>query len=236
MLDRKVRDALVCVQVAGTFQGTCRTGIEATAAGTATILLRGVVIQFQGCDDLSEKEKGAFTGYNQVGILPNPAKTGFPGPVTLQNGSRVGEEAGDRKGRVSLSPCLTRGRRGTGLRILRPKRPAHLRPPVKHGDKGCYVFPKLPEFVFHNDMIVLPISIIGNARGTGRLLLCRIVIKGHGNNGTGTFHQPRRIEPDITVVLHIFHAGMTSFGYPPVKKQNFGVCGSHFSYSAGIEA
>jgi len=85
-------------------------------------------------------------------------------------------------------------------------------------------------------MIVLSISIIGNARGTGRLLLWRIVIKSHGNNGTGTFHQPCRIKPDITVVLHIFHAGMTSFGYPPVKKQSFGVCGSHFSYSAGIEA
>ena len=119
MLDRKVRDALVCVQVAGTFQGTCRTGIEATAASTATVLLRGVIIQFQGGDDLSEKEKGTFAGDNQVGILPDPAKAGFPGPVTLQDGSGVGEEAGGRKGGISLSPWMTRGRPGTELLNLR---------------------------------------------------------------------------------------------------------------------
>ena len=91
---------------------------------TSLVPVLDTVIQFQGGDDLSEKEKGTFAGDDQVGILPDPAKAGFPGPVTLQDGSGVGEEAGGRKGGISLSPCLTRGR-------LSDRCPGTSRPPER---------------------------------------------------------------------------------------------------------
>ena len=100
----------------------------------------------------------------------------------------------------------------------------------------CYVLPELVQFVFYYEVVVFSVSVIGDTGGIGRLLHSRVIVEGDGDNGTGAFHQAGGIETDVAVVLHILHAGMATFGYPPVKKQSFGVCGSYFGYSAGIEA
>ncbi len=55
------------------------------------------------------------------------------------------------------SPRISsRGRRGTDLLIFRSKRPAHLQPRVKHGDKACYVLPELPEYITRKGEISPP--------------------------------------------------------------------------------
>lgn len=191
IFDGEVGDAFVCVQTASTFESTRRTSIQATMASAATVLQGTVVIEFQRGDDLTEEEERAFTGDDKVGVLSDPAEAGFPGPVTFKKGGGVGEGTGFRGGR------LGEGREKLFRDIL----------------------PELAELVLYYNMVVFSVGVIGNAGSIGGLFLCRIIVEGDGDNGAGTFHQAGGVETDIPVVLHIFHSGMVSFGYPPVKNK-----------------
>jgi len=221
----------------GGLQSPRRTGIETTTAIAATVLLGAVVVEFQRSDNLTEEEERAFTGDDKVGILANPAKAGFPGPITFEKRCGVGENPSFKVFRsrwiTSLLPPLKRGK-VTPSHYLLSERIECLREGWKKFFRD--VLPELTELVFHDEVVILAISIVRDAGGIGRLLLCRIIIKGDRDNRTGTFDQAGRVQTDIPVVLHIFHPSMTSFCYPTVKKQSFGVCRCHFSYSAGIEA
>ena len=95
VLDGEIGEAFAGIQVAGAFQCSCRAGIQATATTAATVLLRCVVlVRFEGGDDFSQEEERAFSGNNQVCVLPDPSQSGFPGPIAFEDGSGVGEKAG----------------------------------------------------------------------------------------------------------------------------------------------
>ena len=88
VLDGEIGEAFAGIQVAGAFQCSCRAGIQATATTAATVLLRCVVlVRFEGGDDFSQEEERAFSGNNQVCVLPDPSQSGFPGPIAFEDGS-----------------------------------------------------------------------------------------------------------------------------------------------------
>src|SRR5699024_1572596 len=91
--------------MAWTFQCSCRAGFQATAATAATVLLWCVVmIRLEGSDDFSQEKERTFSGNNQVRVLPDPAQSGFPGPIAFEDGIGVGEKAG------GCYVCLSRSR------------------------------------------------------------------------------------------------------------------------------
>ena len=76
VLDGEIGEAFAGIQVAGAFQCSCRAGIQATATTAATVLLRCVVlVRFEGGDDFSQEEERAFSGNNQVCVLPDPSQS-----------------------------------------------------------------------------------------------------------------------------------------------------------------
>ena len=88
VLDGEIGEAFSGVQMAWTFQCSCRAGFQATAATAATVLLWCVVmIRLEGSDDFSQEKERTFSGNNQVRVLPDPAQSGFPGPIAFEDGS-----------------------------------------------------------------------------------------------------------------------------------------------------
>ena len=88
ILNGKIRKTSLGIEPERGFQRFCRAGIQATATTAATVLLRCVVlVRFEGGDDFSQEEERAFSGNNQVCVLPDPSQSGFPGPIAFEDGS-----------------------------------------------------------------------------------------------------------------------------------------------------
>ena len=101
----RVGEAFSGVQMAWTFQCSCRAGFQATAATAATVLLWCVVmIRLEGSDDFSQEKEEPFPGIIRFVFFPIQPRSGFPGPIAFEDGSGVGEKAG------GCYVCLSRSR------------------------------------------------------------------------------------------------------------------------------
>src|SRR6185437_3721421 len=85
VLDRPVADASSGVELIRPVEGIGRAGFEASGAGPAVVrLVWGIVGQFEIDQHRAKDREATGLAIDQAGVLADPAQSGQPGEVALQ--------------------------------------------------------------------------------------------------------------------------------------------------------
>src|SRR5439155_27248905 len=92
--DGQIRNATVRIELIRTYEGVCRTCIDAARTGAAPVWVWQIYVQFERREDHPEEEPGSKLLIKNAGVLANPADAGILRVDALNKRSGVDVTAG----------------------------------------------------------------------------------------------------------------------------------------------